>query len=112
MLSDLIHPPECRKSRNCQRRKMEETGGKGPENDVFGESATVTVATVATDERMPSRPELAAICRRACSGFHVDPDHLLAFLIEAEDPGWTAERVARRLAQKMAEGLIHWRAEK
>ena len=110
MLSDLINPPECRKSRKSQRRKMTETGKKGPENDVFGESMTVTAATVAT-EPVRSRPELDAICRRAASDFPtVDPARLRRFIEVAEDPEWCSERVARHLARRMHQDFI-WEGE-
>ena len=106
MLSDLINPPECRKSRNCQRRKITETGQKDPKSVVSGESATVTVATVATDP-MPDRAELVAVCRRAARDFpDVDPARLFRFLQVAEDPEWCSERVARHIARRMQQGLI------
>ena len=109
MLSDLINPPDCRKSRNCQRRKMTETGQKGPKKGVFGESATVTPATVATDP-MPDRAELGAVCRRAVRDFpDVDPERLFRFLQVAEDPEWCSERVARHIAKRMQQGLIRER---
>lgn len=56
--------------------------------------------------RMPARPELERICRRACSGLDVDPDRLRRFLEIAEDPAWTTPECARRLAERMAEGFI------
>ena len=106
MLSDLINPPECRRSRNSHRRKTTETGKKGPENDVSGDSATVTSATLAT-EPVRSRPELDAVCRRAVADFpEVDPARLRQFLEVAEDPVWCTERVARHIARRMADGLI------
>lgn len=56
---------------------------------------------------MPSRPELDAICRRACRDFlDVDPARLRRFLEVAEDPAWCTERVARHLARRMHQGLI------
>ena len=56
---------------------------------------------------MPSRPELDAICRRACRDFpDVEPARLREFLEVAEDPEWCSERVARHLARRMAEGVI------
>lgn len=59
---------------------------------------------------MPARPELERICRRAVRDYpDVDADRLLAFLNEAQDPAWTTERVARHLARRMSEGLIHER---
>ena len=109
MLSDLINPPDCRKSRNCQRRKMTETGQKGLKSGVSVESATVTAATVATDP-MPDRAELVAVCRRAVRDFpDVDPERLFRFLQVAEDPEWCSERVARHIAKRMQQGLIRER---
>lgn len=57
--------------------------------------------------RMPDRHQIEASCRRACRDFpNVEPDQLIAFLIVAEDPAWATERCARRLAERMAEGMI------
>jgi len=63
-------------------------------------------------DRMPDPRQLEAICRRACRDYpDVSPDHLLAFLTEAQDPQWATERVARHLARRMSEGLIRWTPE-
>jgi len=98
--------PDCRKSRESQRRKMTETGQKGLKSGVSVESATVTAATVATNP-VRSRPELDAVCRSAISDFPgVDPARLRQFLDMAEDPAWCTERVARHIARRMSEGLI------
>ncbi len=59
--------------------------------------------------KMPVRPELNRVCRRACAGLNVDPARLASFLTVAEDPAWCTERCARRLAERMAEGMIRWR---
>ena len=106
MLSDLINPPECRKSRKSQRHNTTGTGEKVPKNDLSDESATVTAATVATQPAR-SRPELEAVCRRVVADFpKVDPARLRRFLEVAEDPAWCSERVAQHLARRMHEGLI------
>lgn len=56
---------------------------------------------------MAARPELARICHRAVADYpDVDADHLMAFLIEAQDAQWETERIARHLARRMAEGMI------
>ena len=61
-----------------------------------------------TDRTMPSRAELARICRRATSDYpSIEPARLRRFLEVAEFPEWTSERAARHLARRMSEGLIH-----
>lgn len=57
--------------------------------------------------RMPSRAELERICRRAVSNYtNVDADPLRRFLEIAGDPVWCSEIWARRLAKRMADGMI------
>lgn len=107
MLSDLIHPPKCSNYSNCSSSKTLETGKKAPKKGGFNHPATATPATPATPE-MPSHPQLDRICRRAVADYpDVPADRLLAFLVEAEDPHWCTEKVARHLARRMSEGLIH-----
>ena len=57
---------------------------------------------------MPDRPELDRICRKAVADYpDVEPARLRRFIEVAEDPEWCTERVARHLARRMSEGLIH-----
>jgi len=58
-------------------------------------------------KEMPTRAELAQICRLAVAEYpDIDPERLRRFLECAEDPAWCSERVARHIARRMAEGLI------
>ena len=58
-------------------------------------------------KEMPSREELARICRRATADYPgIEPERLRRFLETADDPEWTTERAARQLAKRMHEGLI------
>ena len=58
-------------------------------------------------KEMPSRADLARICRRATADYpSVEPERLRCFLEVAQDPAWCSERVARHIARRMSEGLI------
>ena len=66
-----------------------------------------------SDRTMPSREELARICRRATADYpSVEPERLRRFLEIAQDPEWTTERAARHLARRISEGLIRLEDER
>ena len=52
--------------------------------------------------------DLDAVCRCAVASYpQIDEGRLARFLKVGEDPQWCSERVARHLARRMQEGLIH-----
>ena len=70
-------------------------------------SGMATPGSAKSDRTVPTREELARICRRATAKYpSVEPERLRRFLEVAEDPEWCTERVARHLARRMAEGVI------
>jgi len=80
---------------------------KGTITPELRERLTASKSDIIAALQMPSRPELEAICRRACADFpDVEPERLRRFLEVAEDPEWCSERIARHLARRMSEGLI------
>jgi len=98
---------EIRKTQNRQGC-LPAKGSKG----AFGGFAGEQEEHIPEFSRMPNRAELERICRRAVADYpDVSADHLLAFLVEAQDPQWATERVARHLARRMSEGLIRWEPE-
>lgn len=92
----------------CQSKALSES--PLPNAEIL-ESATPGSAKSA--RTMPGRAELERICRLAVAGYpSVSADTLAGFLIEAQDPAWCTERVARHLARRMQEGLIRWEPER
>ena len=55
--------------------------------------------------------ELTELCNRACRGLDVDPDALIRFMLDADDPDWQTLEVARRIAERMHDGSIVWNPE-
>ncbi|QKK02744.1 MAG: hypothetical protein HND55_08845 [Pseudomonadota bacterium] len=56
--------------------------------------------------------ELCNLCREACRGLDVDPDALVGFMIDADDPDWQTPEAARRIAERMHDGSIVWNPER
>ena len=56
--------------------------------------------------------ELTELCNQACRGLDVDPDALVHFMIDADDPDWQTPEVARRIAERMHDGSIAWSPER
>lgn len=104
MLSELINPKPSKNSNNSNS-KMPHTGKNNPKRGGFNDLASAIPANPARNG-MPTRPELKAICRRACAGLDVDSEGLHRFLEVAEDPAWTTPECARRLAERMAERIL------
>ena len=88
---------------SCQQKSPSKTHSPNPKI-----SERPAPGTDRTDRTMPSREQLARICRRATADYPgIEPERLRRFLEIAQDPEWTTERAARHLAQRMNEGLIH-----
>lgn len=55
---------------------------------------------------------LTRLCNEACRGLDADPEALVSFLIDANDPDWQTPDAARRIAERMHDGSIVWSPER
>lgn len=106
------HKSNCGDIGNCGERTSEKNSRNQPREKHRKNNSSAYSHNSHNPQKLPSGPELEAICRRAVSGFpSITPERLRHFLEVAQNPAWTTEKAARHLARRMQQGLLCFGSE-